>query len=293
MAEKFIINTSALIYNAEGKILYVTRGSKEETPNIAGYPGGKSEYNLKDFKVVTKNAVDFLEVNLKRELKEEINIDVKEIEYFHSHCFTNSEGDKVVLVAFLCPFPEDSKIKVDGVDTVDFDWVDKDEMETKDTIDIVKYVYKKGFEEIERRKYHQHIEVAGLVLNDKDEFLMLKEKATGKYIFPHGRVENLPGRTWEVLEKNLIRNIFTQTAIEVAEGIIPFTDKEFIGKDGFEKIIQFFICKYQRGEAVVTDPDQYSEVTWKDINLLKEDDFKPLVYTVYKKAFEFINKINN
>jgi len=293
MSDKFIINTSALIYNPEGKILYIKRGAEEETPNIIGYPGGKSKYDTKKFKMISKNLVDFLETNLIRELKEEINVPIKHLEYIHSHCFINSEGETVVVLIFLSPLPENSKIKVDGIDTVEYGWMDEDDIETLKTIDIIKYVYKKGFDELEKRRYHEHIEVAGIVINNKNEFLVLKEKSTDKYIFPHGKVENLPGRTWEVLEKNLIRNIFSQTAVEVEEGIIPFTDKEFVGKDGFEKIIQFFICKYSRGDAMTTNLFKYTDVCWRKIDQLKENDFRPLVYTVYKKAYEFINKLNN
>lgn len=294
MAEKFIINTSALIYNEDGEILFVTRGDHEnDAPGTDSYPGGKAEYTSDDFEKDTNSVIGFLEKNLKREIKEETNIDILEVEYFHSHCFTNKAGEKVVIMCFVCKLPEKSKIKVDGDETVKFGWINHKQIDTLNTLNVVKHVYKVGFQKIEEKKYHQYIEVAGLVINDKGEFLLLKEKATGKYIFPHGPVENLPGRTWEILEKNLTRNVFTQTAIEVADGLIPFSDKEFVGKDGFEKIIQFFICKYNRGEAIATDPDQYSEVVWKDINSLDEKDFRPLVYTVYKKAFEFINKINN
>jgi len=295
MTQKFVINTSALVYNSDGKILYAVRSAKEAYPGIQSYPGGKVEFDEKDMQKDTESIINILEKTLKRKLKEKLNLEIDSAEYFHSHCYVNNDNEKIVLLAFLCPLKNGSQISTDNDkdNTTGFGWISKNEVDSLKTLEVVKQVYRQAFLKLENKLYHQYIEVGGIVLNDKQEFLMLREAESGKYTFPHGPVENLPGRTWEVLEKNLIRNIYIQTAVEVNDGLIPFTDTEFLGHDGFEKIIQFFICKYSRGTAMATDQFVYSEALWKDISTLKEKEFKPLVYLVFKKALEFINKINN
>src|SRR3972149_2286697 len=90
----------------------------------------------------------------------------------------------------------------------------------------------------------EDILVAGLVINNNQEFLVVQEK-DGKYTFPCYPVVKMPGKTWEVLEKILTENLAKTTGITIQDGLIPFTDQAFIGKEGFEQIIMFYVCKYQ------------------------------------------------
>ena len=293
MAEKFIVHTAALIYNDRDQLLLAQRSLTEKTlAGVYSYPGGKLEYDIADINQNFDSIIDALEKNLKREVMEEVNLEIDALKYIHSHTFVKKSGDKAVVIVFLAK-QTGGNAKADGKEIASVKWVDKDSFETVDTLPIIKKVYALGFDYLMDQRNHSHIDVAGIVINDNHEFLVLKESSTGKYIFPKGPVENLPGRTWEILEKNLTRHIFTQTAIEIADGMIPFTDREFLGRDGFEKIVQFFICKYNRGEAIVTDPFRYSEVKWMKITDMKAEDFQPLILTVYQKALEFITKINN
>jgi ADP-ribose pyrophosphatase YjhB (NUDIX family) len=295
MAEKFTVVTSALVYNENNQILIGKRSPKEaNTPNIFAYPGGKLEFDAVDINNQTQSILNALEDNLKKEIKEETNVEIDNIEYLHSHSFIKEEnGDKVVIMVFMAKYAGGTPKPMDPEEITEVKWINEKDIENLNTIPVVKMVYKLGFDKLKNKRYHEHIEVAGIVVNDKNEFLVLKEVASGKYVFPYGAVENLPGRIWEILEKNLMRNIFAESGVEIAEGMIPFTDREFLGKNGFEKILQFFICKYSRGEAMITDPFKFSEVKWIKLEDMNEKDFKPLVYAVYQKAAEFIDKLNN
>jgi ADP-ribose pyrophosphatase YjhB (NUDIX family) len=293
MAEKFVVFTGALIYNEAGEILVGLRNQTDtDAPGIYAYPGGKMEFDENDIDKNMNNILDSVEKNIKKEVMEEVGVEIDNFQYVNSHNFTKANGDRVVALVFLARLA--GKIPTpDMIEITECKWIKETEIDALNTLPVVKMIIKLGFDALRNRQYHQHMEVAGIVINDKNEFLVLKEANSGHYVFPHGNVENLPGRTWEILEKNLMRNIFSLTGVEVSDGMIPFTDREFMGKDGFEKIIQFFICKYSGGTPITADPFVYTEAKWMTIEQMQEKDFKPLVYSVFKKAFEFINRINN
>lgn len=127
--------------------------------------------------------------------------------------------------------------------------------------------------------------VAGLVVNQNNEFL-LQQDDQGKLTFPLFSVDEMPGKTWEILEKNLQEKLLQTTNIKIAEGMIPFTDQEFIGKNGFEQIIIFYICKYGSGEI---DPEK--KLQWLKFTDFSQDRFLPLIYQVFAKADAFIEKL--
>ncbi len=110
--------------------------------------------------------------------------------------------------------------------------------------------------------------------------------------FPKGAGEQLPGSTWEILEKTLARSIFEQTGVEIADGPIPFTDQTFVGKDGFDTIVQFFICKHKYGVAQIQDPNKVAEIAWQAFAEFDAAEFEPLVYTVFEKATQFMEKLH-
>ena len=141
-----------------------------------------------------------------------------------------------------------------------------------------------------------HISVAGLVLDEQGRFLLIKNipvnEQPAKWSFPKGAVEQMPGSTWEILEKTLARSIFEQTGVEIADGPIPFTDQTFVGKDGFDTIVQFFICKHKYGVAQIQDPNKVAEIAWQAFAEFDAAEFEPLVYTVFEKATQFMEKLH-
>lgn len=138
-----------------------------------------------------------------------------------------------------------------------------------------------------------HISVAGLVVDEQGRFLLVKlsgsNGSAAKWSFPVGAVEQMPGNTWELLEKNLARIVHEQAGVELADGPIPFTDQAFVGKDGFDTIVQFFICKPKSGEN--QDSDDAGKTTWKAFADFDSSEFEPLVYTVFEKATQFVNNL--
>ena len=128
----------------------------------------------------------------------------------------------------------------------------------------------------------EDIMVAGLIINAENKFLLIKGQ-DGKLTFPVYQVKKLLGNTWEILEKNLTGSLKNNLKITIKSGMIPFTDQEFLGNDSFEKIIMFYVCRYHKGGT---------KLNWQKFSEFKRDEFAPLVYQVFAKAHDFIEKLS-
>ncbi|MDK2954115.1 NUDIX hydrolase [Kosmotoga sp. DU53] len=108
-----IVNVEAAIYR-EDKWLVIKRSEKEEhAPGAISFVGGKVE--------VTKASLNILEEALKREIMEEVGIEVyDDIQYIESKSFLTDKGEPVVDVVFLCRYKsgEPRCVSVDEVSGV-------------------------------------------------------------------------------------------------------------------------------------------------------------------------------
>lgn len=95
MAKYFVINTEAAIYK-DGKWLVGIRSKKEsEAPGLLSFVGGTVDESD------TAN-VDTLEHALIREVKEEVGIMVKVLDFVNDTSFVSKRGNNVLNIVFLC-----------------------------------------------------------------------------------------------------------------------------------------------------------------------------------------------
>lgn len=93
----YIVNVEAAIYKND-KWLIIKRSEKEEhAPGILSMVGGKVETRTAENKV--------LEETLKREIMEEVGIQVSErVHYLESKSFISDKGQVVIDIVFLCKY---------------------------------------------------------------------------------------------------------------------------------------------------------------------------------------------
>jgi 8-oxo-dGTP pyrophosphatase MutT (NUDIX family) len=104
LADRYIVNAEWAIVK-DGCYLMVVRGEEEHAPSGLNFPGGKVEG--------TGNLYDILEETLRREIVEEVGLEVHaEMAYLHSSAFL-AEGDPVVDVVFLCRYKAGTAIATD------------------------------------------------------------------------------------------------------------------------------------------------------------------------------------
>lgn len=92
----FIVNVEAAIYH-EGKWLIIERSMKEEhAGGMLSLVGGKVEIN--------DNSIDIFERTIKREVLEEVDVEVKNLKYLHSTSFVTDLNEQVIDIVFLCEY---------------------------------------------------------------------------------------------------------------------------------------------------------------------------------------------
>ncbi|MFB1099660.1 NUDIX hydrolase [Terribacillus sp. JSM ZJ617] len=90
----FVVNVEGAIYR-NGKWLIITRSEKEEhAAGCLSMVGGKC-----DLEGVSS---DILERTLKREIFEEVGIEVEDLTYVNSSSFVTDKGTHVIDIVFLC-----------------------------------------------------------------------------------------------------------------------------------------------------------------------------------------------
>jgi 8-oxo-dGTP diphosphatase len=106
---QYIVNVEAAILR-DGKYLLIVRGSGEShAAGLLSFVGGKMEE--------TQNTNHALEATLRREVLEEIGIQVKNIRYAYNTHFLADDSDKVLDVVFLCDY-ESGEPRIEDIEEV-------------------------------------------------------------------------------------------------------------------------------------------------------------------------------
>ena len=121
MAKYFVINTEAAIYR-DGKWLVGIRSKKEsEAPGLLSFIGGTVDNSDTD-------NVDTLEQALIREVKEEIGIEVKVVDFVNDTSFVSKKGNNVLNVVFLCSVESGEPEISDTEEMEELLWLTTDEI---------------------------------------------------------------------------------------------------------------------------------------------------------------------
>ena len=114
IADTYIVNVEGAIAK-DGRYLMVVRGAEEYAPGGLALPGGKVEgAGISD---------DVLEDTLRREIREEVGLEVHdEMTYLRSSAFL-AEGDPVVDVVFLCRWQSGEAIAADPAEVAAVRWM--------------------------------------------------------------------------------------------------------------------------------------------------------------------------
>ncbi|MBU9710723.1 NUDIX domain-containing protein [Evansella tamaricis] len=112
----FIVNVEGAIYK-DDKWLIIERSKKEEhAGGLLSLVGGKVEQE--------GNTSDILERTVKREISEEVDVNVKEkLKYVHSTSFVADSGENVVDIVFLCEYDSGKAIAKSPDEVESINWM--------------------------------------------------------------------------------------------------------------------------------------------------------------------------
>jgi len=117
----FIVNVEAAI-NHEGKWLVIERSQKEEhAGGMLSLVGGKVEQG--------QQPVEMLESNLKREVLEEVDLEIKNVNYLYSSAFVTDKNEHVLNIVFLCEYQSGIAYPKSPDEVEDVKWMSSVEIE--------------------------------------------------------------------------------------------------------------------------------------------------------------------
>lgn len=104
------VNVSTIIFNNKGQVLLGKRSMDEDVyPGLWCIPGGKIDIEPCEDGIIEKN--------LKREVKEEMGIEIEPIFYLTSNCLVNGDEAKLYLI-FVSEHVSGSPMALDGTEEV-------------------------------------------------------------------------------------------------------------------------------------------------------------------------------
>lgn len=110
--------------------------SKRRFPGMWTVPGGKMETN--DYLKLPKDTKDYwynvLERTLRREVKEEVGIDIDHIEYITSLATVHADGSPSLVISCLADYVS-GEIQLQKEESEEFAWVDLKEAKQYDLLD--------------------------------------------------------------------------------------------------------------------------------------------------------------
>ena len=129
------IVSTAIIYK-DGKYLLLKRSLKKKVfPGKWTVPGGGLEVD--DYINMPKTTKDHwyfaIEKSLRREIKEESNLEVGKIKYLLDLTFIRPDGIPVIVLSFYCLY-ESGEVKLDE-DNIDYKWVTYEETKKYDMVE--------------------------------------------------------------------------------------------------------------------------------------------------------------
>ena len=111
----FIVNVEGAILRGE-RYLMIVRGERERhAAGTLSMPGGKVELG--------EIGDDVLERALRREVKEEVGLEVTNVQYLESKSFIADDGEPVVDIVFLCACEEGEAVAGDPEEVAELRWL--------------------------------------------------------------------------------------------------------------------------------------------------------------------------
>ena len=134
------IAITGIIYNDKGQYLVTKRSlEKKAFPGMWTVPGGG--ISTDDY-VSTKPTTsagqwyNVVEQTLRREIKEEVNVEIEKPEYLLDLTFIRPDNIPVLVLSYMCKYASgEVSIENDRTDTIDVAWATLDQLKTYDLID--------------------------------------------------------------------------------------------------------------------------------------------------------------
>ncbi len=112
-----------------------------------------------------------------------------------------------------------------------------------------------------------------------------EEHMPGYWTIPGGKVEVTDEVTFNVLEKNVIKEVFEETGVEIEEQMEMITNNTFVRESNNQHVVVIvFKCRYLSGEAQALDDT--IDCKWASLEEVKDMEFPPNVKEYILAGFD-------
>ncbi|KKR12510.1 MAG: NUDIX hydrolase [Candidatus Wolfebacteria bacterium GW2011_GWC2_39_22] len=129
------ITSTAIIYKDDKFLITKRSPHKKAFPNKWTVPGGGLETD--DYTKTPKTTADHwyfaIENSLRREIREEVGLEVGKVEYLLDMAFIRPDGTPAIILSYYCPYAS-GEVVLDA-DAVEFAWVTYEEAREYDLVD--------------------------------------------------------------------------------------------------------------------------------------------------------------
>ena len=127
---------TAIVVKDQKYLITKRSATKKHFPNMWTVPGGKLETN--DYLVLPKDTKDYwynvLERTLRREVKEEVGIDINNIEYVTSLATVHGDGAPSLVISCLADY-RSGEIVLEASESPEFAWVTLEDGQNYEPLD--------------------------------------------------------------------------------------------------------------------------------------------------------------
>lgn len=127
---------TAIIFNNDRYLITRRSPNKKRFPSMWTVPGGKLE--TKDYTSLPKDTqfywYNVLEQVLRREVREEVGIEIKNIEYVTSLATVHADGAPSLVISCMAEY-DAGEVRLDPAETDSFEWVTLAEAKQYDLLD--------------------------------------------------------------------------------------------------------------------------------------------------------------
>ncbi len=130
------ITSTAIIYKKDKYLLLKRSLNKKAFPGQWTVPGGGLEVD--DYLNIPKTTKDHwyfaIEKSLRREIKEECNLEVGKMKYLVDIAFIRPDGIPTIILSFYTPF-KSGEVKLEEEENTDYAWVSYEEAKEYDLVE--------------------------------------------------------------------------------------------------------------------------------------------------------------
>ncbi|WP_436923659.1 NUDIX hydrolase [Halosimplex amylolyticum] len=117
----YVVNVDGVVTRNDDEYLLIERGAEEaHAPGILGLPGGKLE--------APPDGDDAIAATARREIAEEVGIEVGAVEYVCSGTFEADTGEQCLNVVTLCEYVGGEPAPQDPDEVAAVHWLDREEL---------------------------------------------------------------------------------------------------------------------------------------------------------------------